>query len=202
MSATRQLIVIRVGGSLLDLPSLHSQINQLVQSLLPARILLITGGGHAAETIRKLDHRFSIHPSHAHWQAIAAMSFNAEVFVRTGEHLISVADPETATQAWATCRTPVLDTLAWLRGPGHMVAKTLPESWHVTSDSIAAAVLHAWEGQRLILAKSCSPPAGNIRELASAGAVDLHLPQIAAALTIEWCCLRSSAPHQLVHIHP
>ena len=201
MSASRQLIVIRIGGSLLDLPALHCKINQLLNRLQPARILLITGGGHAAETIRQLDQRFTIHPSLAHWQAIAAMSFNANVLVRTGRHLKVVTDPESAGMAWETDCTPVLDPLAWLRGPGRRVAATLPHSWHVTSDSIAAAVLHAWDGQRLILAKSCSPPARNIRDLAAAGAVDLYLPQIAEMLTIEWCCLRNSEIPRLLRIH-
>lgn len=202
MSATRQLIVIRVGGSLLDLPELHSRISQLVHILPPARILLITGGGHAAETIRELDQRFAIHPRLAHWQAIAAMSFNAEVLVRTGQHLKVVTDTETANKVWEANCIPVLNPLAWLRGPGCKFAASLPESWQVTSDSIAAAVLQAWNGQRLILGKSCSPPAENIRDLAAAGAVDQHLPQIAGTLTIDWCCLRDAEMPRLLRVHP
>jgi aspartokinase-like uncharacterized kinase len=194
------LTIVRLGGSLLHLPTLHTQLQQLTQLLLPARILIITGGGLAADSIRQLDRSFKLPAKITHWQAIAAMSFNAQLLVRTGNALKSARDTESAQLAWKNRCTPVLDAHAWLQGPGKTTANSLPESWHVTSDSIAAAVAHAWHCSRLVLAKSCPPPALNVHELAAAGAVDPHFPAVSRNLIIDWCCLRNSTTPEIIRI--
>jgi aspartokinase-like uncharacterized kinase len=202
MPPATPLIVVRLGGSLLNLPTLHTQLHQLTQLLLPARILIITGGGRAADSIRQLDNSLKLPAKITHWQAIAAMSSNAQLLVRTGNALKSARDHESAQNAWEDHCTPVLDVHTWLLGPGKTTADSLPESWQVTSDSIAAAVATAWQSSRLVLAKSCPPPALNVHELAAAGAVDQHFPTAAHNLMIDWCCLRHSSSPKIVHILP
>ncbi|MEY3175308.1 MAG: Uridylate kinase [Planctomycetota bacterium] len=189
MPENSSLIVIRVGGSLLDLPQLHSGLQQLCDLLWPAPLLLITGGGHAADVIRELDGRCGLAPGKAHWDAIAAMTFNAQVLVRTGNHLQLAADREAAQQIQNSCRIPVLDTLTHLRTIGMATAARLPESWDVTSDSIAAEILRDWQGAKLILVKSCEPPASDIPGLAAIGAVDRYFPIASRGLDVDWCCL-------------
>jgi len=189
MPENSSLIVIRVGGSLLHLPQLHSQLQWLCDSLQPAPLLLITGGGHAADIIRELDTRYGLPRTRAHWDAIAAMSFNAELLVRTGNKLQLVADQLTAQLVQQSGRIPVLDTLTHLRTTGTATAQQLPESWDVTSDSIAAAILRDWQGSKLILVKSCAPPASDISRLAAAGGVDPYFPVASAGLDVEWCWL-------------
>ncbi len=186
MPENSSLIVIRVGGSLLDLPALHTLLDQLRNALRPAPLLLITGGGHAADVIRELDARFALPTAKAHWDAIAAMSFNAEVLVRTGHGLQLVASRDTALRVQKSGHIPVLDTLTHLRTPGIATAAQLPESWDVTSDSIAAAILRDWQGAKLILAKSCAPPEADIRALAAANAVDRYFPMASRGLEVEW----------------
>jgi len=189
MPENSSLIVIRVGGSLLHLPQLHSQLQGLCDSLLPAPLLLITGGGHAADIIRELDTRYGLPNTRTHWDAIAAMSYNAELLVRTGNNLQLVADQHTAQHVRQSGRIPVLDTFTHLRTSGVATAQRLPESWDVTSDSIAAAILRDWQGSKLILVKSCAPPASDIPRLAASGAVDSYFPVACAGLDVEWCWL-------------
>jgi hypothetical protein len=112
----------------------------------------------------------------------------------------------------------VLDAEAWLasrRGAG------LPESWGVTSDSIAAAVARSEAGGRTLLLLKRVPPedtAGGLSRsprgfrgglsrspprirgdkpsaLAAGGWVDAHFPIIAAGLWVEWLApTRDSLP--------
>ena len=189
MPENSSLIVIRVGGSLLHLPQLHFQLQCLCDSLQPAPLLLITGGGHAADVIRELDVRYGLPNAKAHWDAIAAMSFNAELLVRTGNNLQLVADQRTAQRVRQSGHIPVLDTFTHLRTIGAATAQRLPESWDVTSDSIAATILRDWQGSKLILVKSCAPAASNIPRLAAVGAVDPYFPVASEGLDVEWCWL-------------
>jgi aspartokinase-like uncharacterized kinase len=68
--------------------------------------------------------------------------------------------------------------------------------WHVTSDSIAAAVATAC-GAALLLAKSVPPPEsrGSLASLAQAGWVDDYFPSVAADLErIEWAVPKGISP--------
>ena len=200
MPQNSSLIVVRVGGSLLDQPHLHAHLQQLCALLHPAPLLLITGGGHAADVIRELDARCGLPPNKSHWDAIAAMSLNAQVLVRTGKNLQLAADQATAHAIHASGRIPVLDTFTHLRTAGISTADRLPESWDVTSDSIAAAILRDWHGSKLILVKSCEPPARDIPGLAATGAVDRYFPVVSNGLNVEWCWL--SGLQQILEADP
>jgi len=199
MPQNSSLIVVRVGGSLLDLPNLHAHLQELCALLRPAPLLLITGGGRAADVIRELDTRCRLPSGKSHWDAIAAMSLNAQVLVRTGTDLQLATDQDTALSIHASGRIPVLDTFTHLRTTGVSTADRLPESWDVTSDSIAAAILRDWQGSKLILVKSCQPPAGDIPGLAAAGAVDQYFPTVSDELDVEWCWLREAGLPAMPH---
>ncbi len=59
-------------------------------------------------------------------------------------------------------------------------ATPLPESWDVTSDSIAAWVGTNVEAQEVVLFKSCLPEARTYEAAAAVGYVDRHFPMVAA----------------------
>jgi hypothetical protein len=80
----------------------------------------------------------------------------------------------------------VLDVAAWLEAS--LAGVDLPAGWHVTSDSLAAAVADQ-TGRGLLLAKLARPPgpADNLQALAAAGWVDPWFPKAAAGLkAISW----------------
>ena len=68
------LRVVKVGGSLWDLPQLAEVLPRWIATQPPARNVLVAGGGAWAEEIRHLDRLRGLSPMAAHWLAIRAMS--------------------------------------------------------------------------------------------------------------------------------
>ena len=67
----------------------------------------------------------------------------------------------------------------------------LPESWDVTSDSIAAHVAHRLQAAELVLLKStAAPDAASAEVLSAAGYVDAYFPQAAGELFVRCVNLR------------
>ncbi len=112
---TAEPIVVKLGGSLLDLPDLMERLKALAEHLHPAPVLIIAGGGAAANLVRSLDRRFGLTPEQAHWTAIAAMSFNAILLARLNSKLCVVADRTAAESVWTSGRIAVLDAFAFLQ---------------------------------------------------------------------------------------
>lgn len=197
-SSSFDCTVIKLGGSLMDAADLKTQLWSLVKT--SRRCLILPGGGAAADEIRRLDRLASLTAIDSHWFAIQAMTFNAEILVRTcGPGLVLVTGREPAQDVWNSGRVPVLDPAVFLRAEEKSTAtepidsmKPLPASWDVTSDSIAAWVAHRWSAQRLILAKSCEQPAGSIEDWSATGAVDDFFPRVSNGLQIEWINLKKT----------
>ena len=108
-------VVVKLGGSLLDLPDLMDRLKALTEQLMPAPLLLIPGGGVAADLVRSLDQRFGLTPAQAHWTAIAAMSLNAKLLERLNAEFRVVTDRVAAEAVWSAGRIAVLDAYAFLQ---------------------------------------------------------------------------------------
>lgn len=155
------MIVVKVGGSLYDHPQLGPGLRVYLDSL-GEPVLLVPGGGPFADAVRKLDALHHLSEENSHWLALHAMNL-------AGNFLTSLGITST-----------ILNAAEFESG--------LPDSWDVTSDSIAAraAVIH--RAARLILLKSIDIPLGSSwSEAAEHGWVDLHFPTIieTANLSVE-----------------
>lgn len=186
-----QLVVLKLGGSLLSLPDLHLRLQQLLGQFSDVCALIVPGGGSAADRIRDLDRDFHLSAHQTHKAAIGTMSFNAGVLARTGVGLSLAKDRGTAEVIWRRSMPAVLEVAEYLGGEGRPVYEGLPESWQVTSDSIAASVASYWRASRLILVKSCDPVSGNLAEVAEAGMVDSWFLKIPGEFRVDWCNLRA-----------
>ncbi|VTR91824.1 Aspartate/glutamate/uridylate kinase OS=Pirellula staleyi (strain ATCC 27377 / DSM 6068 / ICPB 4128) GN=Psta_3593 PE=4 SV=1 [Gemmata massiliana] len=68
------MIVVKVGGSLFDSPALGPALRTFIESLKPADVLLVPGGGPVADAVRELDRTHGLGEEASHWLALQALS--------------------------------------------------------------------------------------------------------------------------------
>jgi 5-(aminomethyl)-3-furanmethanol phosphate kinase len=175
--------IAKVGGSLYDLPDLGERVRTWMAGV-AGPVLLVPGGGAAADAVRHLDRVHGLGEKTAHWLALRVLTVNAHFLGRVleapvlpspGEATIGVLDPH------AFC-------LADEGRPG-----SLPHTWAATTDAIAARVAEV-AGANLVLLKSTDLPAAmSWSEAAAAGLVDQTFDAIVrrARLRVTWINLRS-----------
>ncbi|MCI0376297.1 MAG: hypothetical protein L0215_01690 [Gemmataceae bacterium] len=167
------MIIVKVGGSLYDLPRLGGRLRDLIAGLGP-RGLLFPGGGPAANAVRAMDRAQRLGEEASHWLAIHALAVNAQ-FLRA--------------------LLPELPVLEWPRAgdfPGWAIAEPysfavadeeyaehLPHTWDVTSDSLALRLAQVVGAAELLLLKSISAPErADWRQLSQDRVVDGYFPQL------------------------
>jgi aspartokinase-like uncharacterized kinase len=165
-------VVIKVGGSLYDLPELPVRLRRCLEGLGGYPTVLVPGGGPAADVVRDLDHRFRLGEEAAHWLALRALSLNAHFLSQLLPGATVCDGPDACGAAFSPGSVAILDAHAFARAddgrPG-----CLPHVWEATSDSLAARVAVVVRASRLILLKSVPIPAGmDWGEAGRAGLVD------------------------------
>ena len=164
-------VVVKVGGSLYDLGDLAARLKTLCAGI-DSQILIVPGGGDAADVVRTLDRIHALGEESSHWIALRACSVNAQFLAAILGNVPIVGVVPTNE------RIAVVDPFAFAkddeRRPDH-----LPHRWDVTSDSIAVRVAQVAEASALLLLKSIDVaadwPAG-----AKRGDVDPHFPVVLA----------------------
>lgn len=186
-----RLIVAKVGGSLYDLPDLGVRLRTWLAAEGDARVLLVPGGGPTADVVRELDRVHGLGEQRAHWLALRSVTLNAHFLLELVSGSVLVPHPT----EWPTgVRVGVLDAHAFARRdegqPG-----SLPHTWDVTSDSVAARVAVVSGASELILFKSTHIPEGlSWSGLAETGMIDQHFKDILRAdnLHVRFVNLRRS----------
>jgi 5-(aminomethyl)-3-furanmethanol phosphate kinase len=179
--------VVKLGGSLLDWPALPARLRAYLESRSGQRLLLIVGGGPAADFIRALDQRHRHGNDRAHALALHALDFTAHVACALCPGLVVVEDLAACAQVWLKGQTPVLAPRLFLEQDDRQDqtpnANPLPHSWDATSDSIAARLATRLGAGELVLLKSASLRPGTDRaEAARLGLVDPLFPEEASAI--------------------
>ena len=202
------LTVVKVGGGLAREAggaALRALCAQIAAAGARHPLLVVPGGAEFADAVREHDRRFGLRPRTAHWMAILAM----DQFGWALADLIPGAERRVDLAPVSAGVVPVLLPTALLaeRDP-------LPESWAVTSDSIAAWVAGAAGAGRLVLVKPVGglyrtwPPAGEpiarltVDELAALrpAGVDEHLPAALRAAGVETWVIGGGAPERLAEL--
>lgn len=193
--------VIKVGGSLFDLPDLTARLSGLLNGLENTQPLFICGGGATANLVRNWDQTFHLGDTAAHWLAIEALMLNDRLLSQLLPDTKIVTSQAEATTAWKEARVPILSSYPYLKQTSSPQIPDLPASWDVTSDSIAAWVALTWPAEELLLLKSVDLPCERttLSELTEAGFVDPYLPTFSDSLPcLRWCNLRADPiPPQL-----
>jgi 5-(aminomethyl)-3-furanmethanol phosphate kinase len=142
-------VVVKVGGGLLGAPGALERVCVAVATLGRREALVVVpGGGPFADAVRELDRELGLSPEAAHWMAILAMDQYAHLLADRIQGSRLVEEPGAIAAVLAAGEIAILAPSRWLRA-----ADTLPHSWDVTSDSVAAFVAGALDAVRLELVK-------------------------------------------------
>lgn len=164
------MIVVKVGGSLLDHPPLGAGLRRWLQEQ-SDRCLLIPGGGPAADVIRQYHRIHQLPEEFSHWQAIRMMDVNGHLLRHLVDNAADVMD------VFSTCEHDV----------------DLEHSWRVTSDAIAARIAEVRGIRELLMLKSVDlPNCIGWAEAAERGLVDHSFGEIVerSAIRVRWVNFR------------
>lgn len=194
--------VIKIGGSLSRGTGLKAICQEIACLGERHRLLIVPGGGVFADQIRESYKRYSLSDTAAHNMALLAMDQYGHMLneMITGSSLIE--DVHSIGKVIETGRAAVL-----LPSSMAMRSYTLPHSWQVTSDSIAAWV--SWEAKcpHLVLLKNVDGLLGldkklvtkmTVDELAShTGGVDEYLARFLTSAQLEVWIINGRRPKRL-----
>ncbi|MFD6318217.1 amino acid kinase family protein [Methylorubrum thiocyanatum] len=166
--------VVKIGGSLVsDRARLRTILSECADS---APVAIVPGGGPFADAVRTTQAQLGFDDRLAHRLALDAMGRMAEVFCALEPRLAVAASPEGVADALGRGRSVIWDPVALKAGH-----PDIPESWDVTSDSLALWLATRLGAGRCILVKSANLLFGTDPEiLARDGLVDAAFPGFAA----------------------
>lgn len=175
--------VVKVGGSLFDLPDLDDRLRSFLQDDLDVCNLVVAGGGRLVDEVRRLDTIAPLDVRSAHWLCIDLMSVTARLLA---ERMVEEVVPAEIALVSASDQpaSTVVDVARWLRDVEPTIdGAKLTVGWEVSSDSIAARLAVALNADELVLLKSALPTGEHdLDSLACSGYVDTTFPKLAAEL--------------------
>lgn len=183
------VVVIKLGGSALGTPDWATRFRVWLESKTATyantHFVVIVGGGPLVDGLRTIDKHARLSDSTTHWGAIRLMDEAA--------HLVAAALGDVKL-----CRL-YDDLLTHICCPGvtifavsqflseidpRLPGGPLPESWDVTSDSIAGRVAIALGARELILLKprGVEGPGARLHALVATGVVDRHFSALSGQI--------------------
>lgn len=177
------IVVVKLGGSLMRSDAATRLLQRLPRSPEAHRII-VPGGGVFADAVRTAQTELGFTDATAHHLALLAMEMSARVLVESAPGLVGAGTPAAFDRAWQEGLTPV-----WL--PVELTARApdIPQTWDVTSDSLAAWLAARLQATHLVVVKSCSVPESMRQDaaaLAAAGIVDPCFPRYVEAQAFRW----------------
>ena len=166
------ITVIKIGGSLEADPHRRRVLLTEVADGAFGRCIVVPGGGTFAGLVRSAQAREGFSDAEAHRRALDAMSDAAGIFRGIEARLVQTLEP------WAEAATPT--ARVWnprLLRAGH---PDIPETWDVTSGSLALWLAERIAAKRCVLVKSVdAPPGQDAAALSDSGLVDAAFPAFA-----------------------
>lgn len=176
------MIVVKLGGSLAKARTLRGWLAALKRG--QGRAVVVPGGGAFADTVRAEQERLRLSDRAAHRMALLAMEQYALVLADICAEMTPCAGERAMRDALARGFIPV-----WLPATMALADPDIPESWDMTSDSLATWLARRLGAARLILVKSTAAPRPlDPAVLAERGLVDRLFPRFfdAAKLALDW----------------
>lgn len=177
------LTVVKLGGSFAFSPRLGGMLDAIVAARMP--VVIVAGGGPFADTVRDAQPRMRFDDRAAHKMALLAMAQFAQGICCHAPRLRASAGVQAIRAA-----TVAGSVAVWSPWPLRDGLEALPESWDLTSDSLAAWLAGRLGARRLLLLKHRDPPAHAItlQQAADAGLVDPLFPRYArqSGAAVRW----------------
>ena len=165
--------VIKIGGSLEADPHRRRALLAEIADGAFGRCIVVPGGGTFAALVRAAQAREGFSDTEAHRRALDAMSDAAGIFRGIEPRLVQTFEP------WSE----VASATARVWNPRRLRAghPDIPETWDVTSDSLALWLAARMGAECCVLVKSRdASPAQDAAALAQDGLVDAAFPAFAA----------------------
>ncbi|WP_375454375.1 uridylate kinase [uncultured Methylobacterium sp.] len=178
------LSVVKVGGSLCADPGRLAGLLAALAEGVHGRCVIVPGGGAFADAVRTAQAREGFDDAVAHRLALDAMARMAASFREIEPRLVRCAALSLPRRGGRESAGGVLENEALVWDPTPLKAghPDIPETWDVTSDSLALWLAAAVGAGRCVLVKSTDAPSGRSpAELARLGLVDAAFPAFAAA---------------------
>ncbi len=181
---SRRVVVVKVGGSLLDWPELPRRLGAFLEERGDENLVLVVGGGSFADVLRDLDQRFAIGEDPAHALALRVLDLTAHLLEKLVPGTRVVDRPDCLNPIWSDRQVPILAPRQFLddddRSPD-----PLPHTWSTTTDAIAARLAVRIKADELILLKSREIPSGiDADEAARIDLVDPEFPRAAIGIPL------------------
>ena len=171
------LWVVKLGGSLANSPELPRWLDVIATAGM-GRVVLVPGGGPWADEVREAQKREGFDDCVAHRKALRAMEHYGKVLAGMRANLVPAAGIAEIQETLCNGQIAV-----WT--PYEMVVAdpAIPESWDVTSDSLAAWLTGRLRAQGLVLVKSVKLDGGgaDAMEMVKRGWVDACFPRFVTA---------------------
>jgi dihydroneopterin aldolase len=186
-----RLTVVKVGGSFAHHPRLKDIVISLEKGA--GRAVVVPGGGPFADAVRREEKRIGFDDRAAHRMALLAMAEFGTALASLSPRLETAPNRAAIQRALAAGRTPVWLPLDLLEGQADV-----PESWEMTSDSLALWLSARLKAERIIFLKRARlPRSAAIAELVAAGVLDPLAPRfLAGTSAAAWLC----GPRQLARL--
>ena len=163
--------IVKLGGSLAPSPHLEDWLEAIAAEA--GAVVVVPGGGPFADAVRAAQAAMGFDAAAAHGLAMAAMT-------AFGRALESLEPRLEVARSRAAIRRALHAGAVPVWAPEAMaLAAQLPETWDLTSDSLAAWLAGELEAAQLVLVKHGRFPAGRLAadDLAERGVVDRLFPR-------------------------
>ena len=154
MTAARRLTIVKLGGSHALAPHLRNWLSALAGC--GGRVIVVPGGGPFADQVRQAQIEMKFDDRAAHHMALLAMEQFGAAICNLETTLVPAASLRQLRQTLRSGRTPV-----WMATKMALAAAaSLPASWDVTSDSMAAWLAARVGSANVVLVKHGAPFGG------------------------------------------
>ena len=163
--------VVKLGGSHAAGPHLRDWLAAIAAEAGP--IVIVPGGGPFADAVRQAQGPIGSGDRAAHVMALMAMAQFGAALASLNPRLEAAASRAAIRRLMKAGKVPVWSPESMAR------AAALPESWELTSDSLAAWLAGALRASRLVLIKHgrFDSAQASARDLAASGIVDPLFPR-------------------------